>query len=233
METRSSHPLLGQFGGTLSGWLFPPACALCRSPLEPSTSLNTATFCVSCTRELVERNAHYCPRCGAIVGPYSATSSGCIHCRADRLDMEHIWAIGNYEHLLSRAITGAKNGGLPLIRGLTELLWQIHGPALTAWKPDLIIPVPVQWWDRLCRSRVTTDEFAFSLSRHLGARLSLRSLRKPRKTTPQHRLSGKDRRKNIRNAHQPGWRVHLTGQRILLVDDVLTTGSTANDCIRV
>ncbi|ADG69017.1 amidophosphoribosyltransferase family protein [Planctopirus limnophila DSM 3776] len=227
-----TNPRLHGWSRTLRDWLFPPACALCHQESEPSTSHAGGSFCHDCRQQLHAASAWYCPRCGAVVGPYSATSEGCIHCRHDRLDMQHVWSIGNYEPPLSHAISRAKQGDLALIQGLTELLWEIHGPAMIAWQPDLVIPVPVQWIDRLTRSRIPTDELALLISQRLRARLLLRALRKPRRTIPQHQLSGKERRKNIRLAHRAGWRTRFTSQRVLLVDDVLTTGSTANDCIR-
>jgi len=74
---------------------------------------------------------------------------------------------------------------------------------------------------------------AVSVARKLGLRVEHRCLRRVRLTSTQTRLSAEERKANVRGAFQavtPEW---IEGRRLLLVDDVMTTGATVNECARV
>ena len=97
---------------------------------------------------------------------------------------------------------------------------------------DLVMPVPLH------PTRLRTREFNQSLlladriARRLGLPLSFEHLERIRETRPQTELDRKDRARNVRRAFIVREPEGLKGRRVLLVDDVLTTGSTVNDCAR-
>ena len=99
--------------------------------------------------------------------------------------------------------------------------------------PDYIVPVPLH--DGRIRQRGFNQ--ATLLARgcfpQWQAKIHLNILRRNRASTPQAQLSGKQRRKNLRNAFSVQPKVDIKDTAILLVDDVLTTGSTVNECAHV
>jgi ComF family protein len=98
---------------------------------------------------------------------------------------------------------------------------------------DLVLPVPLH------KKRLREREFNQSallgkhVARHLGAPLSVHSLDRNRHTMPQVGLNSRERRKNIRNAFTVTDIDGIRGKRVMLVDDVYTTGATARECSRV
>jgi ComF family protein len=104
---------------------------------------------------------------------------------------------------------------------------------ITARKPDVIIPVPLH------RSRLRSRGFnqAVLLGELFSSRLSipmqLDGLERIRPTEPQIELSAEDRRNNVKGAFAVKRPDRIQGKRILLLDDVMTTGSTVNECAKV
>ena len=107
---------------------------------------------------------------------------------------------------------------------------------LEAWQPHCLVPVALH----TSRARARGFNQSALLARELGALFQLPAhdlLRRTRRTPPQVGLNLKDRRKNVRQAFEINrnlWRKHdLDGARILLIDDVFTTGATLDECARV
>jgi len=98
---------------------------------------------------------------------------------------------------------------------------------------DLILAVPLH------RARLRQREFnqslllAHRLCRELSVPLSIDALERIRWTRPQVELDGEERRKNVRKAFTVKRPNQVAGRRILLIDDVYTTGATVNECAKV
>ena len=110
--------------------------------------------------------------------------------------------------------------------------WMHEGladPRLAGWAPDALVPVPLH--PRRLREREfnQSEVLAEALSRETGIPV-LRALKRARYTTTQTRLDRLHRRQNLRNAFIPGKNADVTDRNLLLVDDVLTTGSTLDAC---
>jgi len=116
--------------------------------------------------------------------------------------------------------------------GLAEQLWRLRQPQIKAWRPDLVIPVPHHWWEQLRRPHLSPATLAEELARraHVPARFDL--LHKIKQTQKQALLPVTQRRLNLRGAFGMGGHATLGGATVLLVDDILTTGSTAHECAK-
>ncbi len=92
---------------------------------------------------------------------------------------------------------------------------------------DAIVPMPIHWTRRLSRGFNQSELLARELSRHTGLPV-LTALQRTRRTRKQSDLTGAQRRRNVKGSFSAS-RNHVQGRRVLLVDDVLTTGSTVNE----
>jgi len=97
---------------------------------------------------------------------------------------------------------------------------------------DLLTSVPLHWRRRLRRGFDQADLLGQRLSRFLQIPLSERNLRRIRATASQTGLSESKRRENVRGAFGVRRPDEVKGKRVLLVDDVMTTGATASECAR-
>lgn len=235
-ENESSPSRIPGDAGSAPGWrrsaidfLCPPSCAVCRT-----STVGSAPLCPRCLRDLDWGATNFCLRCGAPVGPHLDTSAGCFHCRDDRFAFERAFAYGVYDGPLRSACLRMKHElGDRLAHVLTDRLWERWGEALQALKVDVIVPVPAHWTTRWRRIAHPAGSIAERVGELLKAPVDLHILRKPRRTPAQASLSPTERRENLRDAFRLARGVRLHGARVLLVDDVLTTGTTADRVARV
>jgi ComF family protein len=96
---------------------------------------------------------------------------------------------------------------------------------------DFIVPVPLHWQRRWRRGFNQAELLAQEISKHRRIPI-LNALRRVKSTPNQAGLTSAGRRKNIAGAFQSRKGIDLTGKRILLIDDVFTTGATASACGR-
>jgi ComF family protein len=137
--------------------------------------------------------------------------------------------LGGYQDSLREAILRTKRrGGEPPADSLARLLILRRSAELAAFAPEAVAPVPMHWRRRLARGIDGPQILADRLGRELGLACVLRALRRRRFTELQRDLTPKERARNVRGAFALG-DVSLAGARVALVDDILTTGATANE----
>ncbi len=218
------------------GLVFPQECPLCLGvpDREPDDGGLGPRFCRECARRLAPPIADRCRRCAAPVGPFLDTSHGCIHCRDDAFAFEGVVCLGVYDGPLRAAcLRGKQSFGGPLTAALADLLWRRNRDALDHAAADVVLPVPLHWWDRLRRSHSHATVLAETLARTLRIACAAPILAKRRRTPAQASLTATERRNNLRDAFRARRRRKFAGKTVLLVDDVLTTGTTAHRCARV
>ena len=101
-----------------------------------------------------------------------------------------------------------------------------------ALRSDLVAPVPLHWRRTWWRGYNQAAAVAEQLARMIGVPSSRRCLRRIRHTPQQLQPSAAARRENVRGAFRVRRGANVVGKRILLVDDVMTTGSTASEASR-
>ena len=153
----------------------------------------------------------------------------CALCRHGLRGFDAVYCFGSYEGLLREWIHLYKYGRVKtLARPLCELLTKAV-PRDEQF--DAIVPVPLHWLRRWRRGFNQSELLARGLARQLGVPM-ISALRRRRSTQVQAGLSNTARRRNVAQAFRSRqWRP-VAGKRILLIDDVMTTGSTAAACAR-
>ncbi|MEX0641576.1 MAG: double zinc ribbon domain-containing protein [Pirellulales bacterium] len=206
--------------------VYPPVCARCQETIEPGSP---ASLCAACRAALVDARPG-CPRCGALL---PADSQPCPRCRDARLHFDSVWRLGPYQGALRSAVLRTKHSSEgALAAALGELLAETAGGALAALALDVVVPVPMHWTRKMWRGANSPDVVAGRLAGHLGVPSRGDLLRRCRRTAPQASLSPAGRAANVRGAFRakPHW--DLPGARVLLVDDIMTTGATANEAAK-
>lgn len=208
--------------------LFPPACSLCGADLDVGS---LQLFCPDCLAGIRPLTSPCCPRCSLPYLTDAGTDHLCEACLRESPPFSGVMAAGVYERTLRLAVHHFKyRGTIGLDRPLGLLLalaLEQKGTEL----PDLVIPVPLH------RSRLRERTFNQSLllarvvGRQLGVPVAARLLVRSRPTPPQQGLKAEIRHRNLKGAF--ALRKSLSGERVLLVDDVLTTGATARECSKV
>jgi ComF family protein len=219
----------------LCDFILPPRCVVC----EASTSGESDPWvCASCWIAVEFVRPPVCAQCGtpfaASVQAIGSTSHRCGKCVLSPPPYERARAVGLYEGALREVIHAMKYRPVfGLVRPLAELL---SGQFAIHWggrMPDVLVPVPLH------RLRLRQREFdqALALANGLGQEVGIPvwsgTLIRHVPTRSQIGLSAAERRRNIRGAFrvQPGR--SCRGRSLLLIDDVYTTGATAQECARV
>jgi len=194
-------------------------------------------LCAACAERLAPRLAGYCPACGLTFADAAAEPYLCGPCRSAPRPWRNFAWHGPYAGLLDELLRGFKfNARLGLSRLLAALALEAwdrvisEGPAGPA--PDLVAPVPLHPRRLQARGYNQSLLLARDLSRFRNLDLDPAALVRVRDTTPQARLSGAERRENIRGAFAAD-PARADGRGVLLVDDVMTTGATVGECAAV
>ena len=220
-------------GRALFDFVFPPGCVLCVSDLSREPPSDGLAICNGCREELPPDDANMCARCGALLGPFASASGGCVHCRNESFAFSAAVSLGPYDGRLREAcLRGKQHGSEPVLGTLAGMLWFRRAEEISAWNCDTVVPVPQHWFTRWHRAHNPAELIAADLAGRLGIPHRHRLLRKSRHTARQVTLTATGRRQNLRNAFAAARPRQVRDLRILLVDDVLTTGATVQACAR-
>jgi ComF family protein len=212
-------------------WIYPVNCIACGGPADDR---RLSSICRPCWDSIRPIEEPVCPRCGRPFDSRLALTHSpghvCGACRERPPVFDQALSPYRYEGALEQAIRlfkyrGRANLARPL--GDLALVWMDRIPAC-----DLVVPVPLHP-DRL-REREYNQALLLAdrIARRLNLPLSYDHLMRVRATRPQTELDRADRARNVRRAFAVRRRADLEGRRILLVDDVFTTGATANECAK-
>lgn len=201
--------------------LFPARCPLCGKGSDGRIS---HPLCRECWGKIRRYTGPACGSCGTPLPSVHATL--CQRCLRKEPPFTGVLYFGLYEGALREAIHLLKFRGIKrLSRPLTSLLSQLPRPVA-----DVILAVPLHEKGLKERGFNQAAVMARHLSRLWGIPLMHDTLRKVRQTAPQTEVTGRERLENLRGAFEVSRSV--ASLRIMLVDDVVTTGATMRECSR-
>ncbi len=188
-------------------------------------------ICDSCVKRLHPVEEPLCKKCGKPLDREEAEY--CEDCGKGK----HLFARGRaafvYDALMRESISRFKyrnrrEYGDFYVKEILERC----GDALRAWEADALIPIPLHRGRRRKRGFNQAELLARGLSRELGIPVNTRLLVRVKKTRPQKELSRQERSSNLKNAFQAAQNdVRL--KKVILVDDIYTTGSTIDAAAKV
>lgn len=206
--------------------VWPRNCLVCDAGMPADPSYHC--LCPSCTSALISDSFSTCSRCASSIGPHVPTAVECSRCSNEKYHFKSAQRLGVYDGVLRDAILKSKNPGQEILAETMGLLWgeQFRSRLLQS-APQIIVPVPLHWRRRWERGFNQSESVARGLSVALKLPLSCWAVRRVRATPSQTSQTPTERRKNVIGAFRSGGFATVKDLRILLVDDVLTTGATS------
>jgi ComF family protein len=217
----------------LADLLFASRCALCGTSDHAIVGGGNA-YCQKCLEQLAPAPLNRCQRCAAEIGPYAASDHGCAHCRRRKLRFDGVVCLGMYDGTLRQALLAAKwSFSAVRMRSLGSLLSITRAAELNDQAFDRIVPIPQHWRQRMVRNFNPAWVIAGELASRLNVDCDVHLLKRTSRTRPQKRVSVTQRFENQHGALAVTNASSVQGQRILIVDDVLTTGATCSEAAKV
>jgi ComF family protein len=223
---------------SLFATLFPADCRLCGSPL---TNISRLPVCRECLKTIGRIGCPTCSLCGEGLGAAAEPAEPlCGLCRRAKPPFARAVAYGSYDGALRGLIHLLK---YERVRPAGKALGKFLAGALTGLSPSLgsapvvVVPVPLHRGKLRQRGFNQAELTARAALRLLadggGFVLNTRVLKRQRSTESQTGLTRHQRRENIRGAFVVSRPDLISGQKVLLVDDVFTTGTTVSECARI
>lgn len=223
---------LKAFGDSMLELCFPRQCAGCRSAWLFSTE---GFWCRTCLELIPWIESPLCPACGRpFPSSASVEDSLCGDCLLATFAFDSARSASVHTGVVRDRIHQLKFGGqLRWAPPLAELLartFENHGRMN---HPDLIIPVPLHLKRLGMRGFNQATVMAGALGRRFGIPVSVDFLARTQWTEPQTRLNRRERLENVKDAFTVMEKGGAEDRKILLLDDVFTTGTTLSECARV
>ena len=214
-----------RIGGNL---VVPPRCAHCDTGLPDAQ--DGLMLCGDCQNELGPEDWLSCSGCGAAAPAGRPAPGACECCRSAGLKFDGVISLGSYQDGLRNAVLRMKRASeRQLSVAMGRLFCLRHGNRIIDLQPDAVLPIPMFWGREVSRGINNPSVLADTISQQLRLPLADKLAKRWRNTRPQADLHPRQRFLNVRGAFRLQAGYDLVGRRLLLVDDILTTGATCSE----
>jgi ComF family protein len=190
-------------------------------------------ICWDCWSDAVRVEPPFCDCCGDPVAGTIDHGYICFACAAETPSFDGARSAARYDGVVGEALRLLKyEKALWMAPDMAELLQNCMMAEFPHCEFDLVVPVPLHHVRRRDRGYNQSAVLARELGRRIGCKSPSSLLRRIRPTTTQTHLTASQRLSNVKNAFQCRKERRLIGRRVLLVDDVMTTGATVNACAK-
>ncbi|MFQ5868413.1 MAG: ComF family protein [Candidatus Zixiibacteriota bacterium] len=209
-------------------FIYPQRCPVCQVTLSSGREL----MCQNCMFRFREKKRLLEPYCPSCKRQSPSLSDGC-GCEESDQALEAVFSLGVYDEEMKALIENFKYKRKRRLGSfLSEVLSERLLNSAEFPRADFIVTVPLHKRKLRERGFNQSEAVAGQLSEKLGIPVLSDSVIRKRNTRTQTGLSREERRKNVKGAFKLTGKVDLEGRRLLLVDDVLTTGATMSECAR-
>jgi ComF family protein len=219
--------------GALASVLLPAPCRICEKEL---LSASRVPVCAECLAAIAPLRGTLCARCGRLMlSPVAAVlpEPHCQLCRRGAYDFDLARSFGVYDEAMVRAIVLLKYHAVkPLGEWLAERLAETVAAAPEKLAADVVVPVPLHPLRQRERGYNQAELIARPLARRLGLPLKPYLLARTRPRPEKLKLTRRERWLSVRGAYAMRGTGRIDKVRVLLVDDVFTTGATLDACSR-
>lgn len=208
--------------------VYPRTCPVCRDVVTPKGEM----ICPGCRERLGYVTEPTCMRCGKTIA--SEQDEYCVSCREKKISFERGFAVFVYDDVMQQAIADFK------YRNKKELgdffaceMAKVYRKQMQCLGIEALVPVPIHEARRRYRGYNQAEVLCEKLSPLIGVPVLKDRLVRDRKTIPQKELDAAERLKNLEQAVSLRPDAKRLPRTVLLVDDIYTTGSTAEACSRI
>jgi competence protein ComFC len=216
---------------------FPGPCRICTATL---TNASRIPICETCLASFERIREPICNCCGR---PFPATASAaaaapaekqlCRLCRTDFYAFDRARTFATYDDALGGAILLLKYEEVTRLGNwFADRLAEIAKREIPEWRPDVVVPVPLHADRQRERGYNQAELIARPLAKRLKLKFGAYLLMRTKPRPPQLVLSRTEHWKSVRGAYATREGLRVDNLRVLLVDDVLTTGATLDACAR-
>lgn len=207
-----------------------PLCPFCGQPFTPPRGI---LLCPGCLQRLPLVQPPVCRVCGKPLRLSGAAGDKCQDCARYRHFFGMARAVGLFDGALREGIHQLKyQGRRALGEAFASLMFSRLNAEPQMRRPGLLIPVPISPEKLERRGFNQAALLAQGIGSRLGRPVAMDGLRRGRDTPAQNRLDARQRRRNIAGAFTATAPAAVSGRSVLLIDDVYTTGATADECAR-
>ena len=197
---------------TVLNFIFPPTCGFC-------DKMGEGYLCQECKQKIANSNIYF--------------NQLDFYQNEDTFIDEHFYLF-SYEEPIRRKILQYKfEDKAYLANTIYEFFMNNEKLYGFLKKYDIIIPIPISLSRKRERGYNQSELLARKVSKMAGISIEMQVLKKAKNNQPQSSLNKEQRRENVKNVYKVQNELKIQNKKILLLDDIYTTGSTANECARV
>lgn len=208
--------------------IFPRYCLGCNREADLNSNLQNSWFCKTCLSKIVKVRSQVCPQCHHL----SLQGTYCPRCKKDKALKGIICTTYYEEGALKELVHNLKYNG---VTELVPLLGQMMIESLQdnlKYENYILTFTPLHFMRQATRGYNQAQLLAEYIGQSLGIEVQ-NILVKTRATKRQVELQGSSRRKNLSGVFRLKTNVDIAKKKIIIVDDITTTGSTLNECAKV
>jgi ComF family protein len=218
---------LRQIGGGLVDVVLPPRCLACGEIVEEPDAL-----CGRCWGGITFFAPPWCAGCGLPFPHPMDLDAVCADCARERRAWDRARAVLRYDRRSRQLVLGLKHADHTHVAGAFGKWMQRAGVEVLAGA-DLLAPVPLHWTRLFQRRYNQAAMLANAIGAAGGPPVAADCLIRRRRTPSQGHLGPLARERNVRGAFAVRRPSDIAGRRIVIIDDVMTTGATVDECARV
>lgn len=206
------------------GLIYPRRCPVCDKILR----YGYGKICISCRSKLMYIREPRCKKCGKQMNQYE--QEYCLDCKKHiHMFQSGVSLLMHTKEVRNSVYAIKYKGRREYIDFYTDEIVRLYKDEIQSWEAEVLIPVPLYWKKKLRRGYNQAEQIAKSLSAKLGISVDKDILRRIKNTRPQKELNDIQRKTNLKNAFSVREDKN-TFKKIIIVDDIYTTGSTIDAC---